>query len=211
MGHRLVRVATQAMQVIGAGFGRTGTMSLKAALEQLLGRPCYHMVELQRRPEHLPLWERALAGDPDWPRLLDGYGGAVDWPSSAFWLPLTRHFPSAKVILTERPADEWYDSFMSTIFRTLSNPAAKDPRHRAFTRALIFEHVFGGQIGDRTEVIRRYVDSGRAVRAALAPDRLLVYEPGHGWEPLCQFLQLPVPAAPYPHQNRRAEFIRAFV
>ena len=91
------------LAVIGAGFGRTGTMSLKVALERLSFGPCYHMIEEMEHPEHDALWQAASDDKPvDWERLFAGYRAAVDWPVAAFWPELASHYPEAKTHLAER-------------------------------------------------------------------------------------------------------------
>src|SRR5579884_4290855 len=108
------------LRVIGAGIGRTGTHSLKLALERLLGGRCYHMVEVFQRPEHIPVWAAAAKGEPvDYRRLLDGYVAAVDWPSAAFWPELAAAFPDAVIVLSSRDADGWWRSASRTIFEAM--------------------------------------------------------------------------------------------
>jgi hypothetical protein len=210
MSHRGERVT---LSVIGAGFGRTGTMSLKLALEQLGFGPCYHMREVLAHPEHDAVWHAATRREPiDWDALFSGYGSAVDWPVAAFWRELSRHYPGARFILSVREPRAWHASVLETIFTALSStPDPDDPQacaHRAMTRELILERTFNGRMDDPEHAIEVYEHHIRTVRDALPADRLLVYETGSGWEPLCNFLRCPVPDEAYPRSNTREEFRR---
>ena len=199
------------LDVIGAGFGRTGTLSLKLALERLGFTRCYHMLELREHPEHLPHWERAHAGAPvDWEALFSGYRAAVDWPACSYWKDYCALYTRAKVILTVRDPDAWYESVQSTIYpssvggRGSDNP---DDRARAdLQRRQIWEQTFGGRFEDRDHAIEVFRAHNRAVERTVPAERLLVIEPGAGWEPLCRFLEVDVPAEPYPRSNARADF-----
>ncbi len=199
------------LAVIGAGFGRTGTMSLKLALEHLGLGPCYHMRELLAQPAHDPLWHAATRGEcMDWDALFEGYGSAVDWPVAAFWKELALHYPHARFVLSVRDPNKWHESVLQTIFKALSStPDAGDAQartHRAMTRELILHRTFQGRLEDAGHAIAVYEGHNWAVRDGIPADRLLVYETGSGWGPLCAFLDRPVPDAPYPHSNTREEF-----
>ena len=199
------------LSVIGAGFGRTGTMSLKVALEQLGFGPCYHMREVLAHPEHDAVWHAATRRQAvDWDALFTGYGSAVDWPVAAFWRELAHHYPRARFILSVRDPQAWHASVLETIFAALSStPDPDDPQacaHRAMTRELILERTFDGRMGDPAHAMAIYERHNQSVRNTLPADRLLVYETGSGWEPLCAFLDCPVPDEPYPHSNSRDEF-----
>lgn len=199
------------LSVIGAGFGRTGTNSLKLALEQLGFGPCYHMFELLTRPEHDPVWLDATRGNPvDWDALFEGFGSAVDWPVAGFWRELSAHYPGARFVLSVRPSHKWHESVMSTIYKALSSPPERDDAearvHRTMTRELILERTFDGRLDDPDHAIAVYEQHNRAVRDSIPEDRLLVYDAGAGWEPLCAFLECPVPDVPYPYSNTREEF-----
>jgi len=204
-----------ALRVIGAGFGRTGTMSLKGALEQLGFGPCHHMLEVGQNPAQLPFWQAAARGElPDWDEVFAGYAAQVDWPGARFWRELAAHYPAAKVILSTRPADAWFDSFQATIGRVMTSPERdSDPDRRArheMARELIVEQVLGG-IVDRehaTAVFRRHEAE---VRATIAAERLLVWRASDGWEPLCRFLDVPVPDELFPHANSTEAFRARFV
>lgn len=190
------------LQVIGAGFGRTGTASMKRALERLGFGPCHHMFEVNGSPEQVEVWRAIAAGaPPDWGRALRGYRSCVDWPSAFFWRELSEAFPDAKVVLTERDADAWYASVERTILPHILNGSPE-----SVGRRLIGERVFDGRADDAEHAKAVYLANNAAVRATIPAERLLVYAPGDGWAPLCAFLEVPVPAEPYPHTNRTEEF-----
>jgi hypothetical protein len=208
--------------VIGAGFGRTGTLSLKAALEELGIGPCYHMTEMFERPTHAAIWECAAHGERvDWSELFRGYRAAVDWPAAAFYRELMDTYPEAKVILTVRDPDRWYDSARSTIYdmgRVASGPvfqalARVVPRVRQakglgrVANAVVWERTFDGNFDDRQYAIDAFKRWNEQVKAHVPADQLLVYEVKDGWEPLCRFLDVDVPdGKPFPHLNDTAEF-----
>lgn len=207
------------MKVIGVGVGRTGTLSLKAALERLGLGPCFHGRHVLDHPDRLPLWEAAAAGEPvDWHTVLAGYASTVDWPGAAFWRQLTDAFPHAKIILTVRDADGWYDSVSKTIFRMFGDGPSDDRIDEArrivpgldvftaFHRRMIWDGFFGGRFADRDYAIHVYEQHNAAVIRDVHPDRLLVVTPGAGWAPLCEFLGVSVPDEPYPHLNDPEKF-----
>lgn len=206
------------LRVIGAGFGRTGTSSLKAALETLGFGPCDHMGEVFGRPERAALWEEAVAakarGDGfDWERLYAGYAATADWPGAFFWRELADAYPEAKVVLSVRDPERWYDSTSRTIFALRHHPEAArrvgeafgDPSGLAWmprlTDLVVWDGTFGGRFADKPHALRVFAEHRAAVEAAIPPDRLLVHEAGDGWEPLCRFLGVPAPAEPYPRLN----------
>ncbi|GAA2997081.1 sulfotransferase family protein [Actinokineospora diospyrosa] len=201
------------MKVIGAGLGRTGTASVKAALEQLGLGPCYHMFEVTARPEHGEQWLAALAGDPvDWERLFTGFGSTMDWPGCSFWPELIKEYPDAKVVLTVRDPDGWYASMARTllpVWRIAADPArAGVAGYEWYGRLVtaIAQHSFAGRTDDRDHMLAAFEAHNAAVRAGVPADRLLVYAVGQGWEPLCGFLGVPVPDEPFPHLNDTASF-----
>jgi Sulfotransferase domain len=192
-----------ALAVIGAGFGRTGTESMKLALEALGLGPCHHMKEVLSNPRQTDLWRAAARGDlPDWDEAFAGYRSAVDWPSAYFWRELSAYYPDAKILLTVRSADSWYESMDRTILKVLRT--STDPA--SISKRLIAEKVFGGRLDDRAHAIAIYHANIAAVQAAFPADRLLTYNLGDGWEPLCRFLGKPVPHMPFPQSNSTAEF-----
>jgi len=218
------------MRVIGAGFGRTGTASLKAALELLGFGPCYHMSVVIAEPHRVRQWlgvgERPLPGGPaDWDEVFAGFDSALDWPAASYWRELAEHYPSAKVILTVRDPERWYDSVSTTIFARALAERRLPARRRAvrwlvarrspdfalyprMARATVHDRVFGGRIDDRAHVLDVYERHIAEVKAAIPPERLLVLDVAEGWEPLCAFLGVPVPDEPFPQSNERAAWHR---
>lgn len=191
------------LRVVGAGLGRTGTMSLKAALERLLGAPCYHMLELFEHPEHVPRWHAAARGEAvDWVDLLGGYAAAVDWPSVTFWPELAQTFPDAIVLLSMRDPHAWWKSAHATIFPSI---AEGPPEWRAMIEAL-FALRFTTKIDDEDACIEAYERHVAHVRATVPRERLIEWQPGDGWEPLARALGVAVPDEPFPHTNTTEEF-----
>ena len=207
------------LQVIGAGFGRTGTASTKAALETLLQRPCYHMFEALSHLEHQPAWLAAAAGDTAALRgVLDGYGATVDWPGCSLWQELQALYPDATVLLTVRPADRWWESYAETIHELMLMPLP-DPAEvgQELVDLSVFGHVlttrsFGSPYEEQSpdDLVAAYEQHNAAVRAGVPGDRLLEYDVTQGWEPLCDFLGVPVPDAPMPRTNDRQAFRELF-
>jgi hypothetical protein len=197
--------------VIGAGFGRTGTMSLKLALERLGLGPCHHMIELFSHPEQIPVWEEAADGAAvDWELLLADYRSIVDWPGCHFWRELTDRYPAAKVILTVREPKAWYRSASATIFRALREKPRDDPVAKAqwhVARKIIVEQTFGGSTADEALAIDVLRMHDEEVRREIPAERLLVYDVSQGWEPLCRFLAVPTPDEPFPKANTTEEFM----
>src|SRR5262245_24268422 len=199
------------LDVIGAGLGRTGTLSLKRALEELGLGPCHHMEEVIANPRQIPLWHAAGRGEPvNWGEILADYRSSVDWPSAQFWSELVDRFPDAKVVLTVRDRERWYESISKTILTMLSAPEPPpNPTLQAIlamTRDVIVSRAFGGRIDDAEHVKASFDRHNAAVKAALSPDRLLVFDVAQGWDPLCAFLNVPVPPTPFPRMNSTKEF-----
>src|SRR5581483_11275643 len=197
------------LKVIGAGFGRTGTMSLKLALEQLGFGPCYHMVEVFKH-QAFDLWYEA-SKDPahaDWATIFKGYQSTVDWPNATYWKELADAYPDAKVILTERDPDEWFDSTQATIFNDVTTSGGPDGPQGGFVRMVraVVGALFDQRLHDREVCTRVFREHNARVRATIPPERLLVYEVAQGWGPLCAFLGVPVPDAPMPKTNTTEEF-----
>jgi len=196
--------------LIGAGLGRTGTLSLKAAIERLGFAPCYHMIEILRAPERARHWlERTPAGSRDWDTIFRGYRATVDWPAAAFWRELAERYPDAKVLLSLRDAERWHASVMHTIYPMMTRSLPADApealrEFRAMVHELIVERTFDGRLGDRDHAVRAFERHNRAVIDAIPASRLLVYRAGDGWEPLCHFLDVPVPDEDFPHLNDTA-------
>ncbi|GAA4617589.1 sulfotransferase family protein [Saccharopolyspora hordei] len=202
------------VQIIGAGFGRTGTASLKAALERLGFGPCYHMFEVIAKPERVRDWERALDGEvSDWETVLGGFQSTVDWPGCAFWRELVDSYPDAKVVLTVRDPEKWYDSVHSTIYQFVQEEPGDDDfsvKLRPTIERMIWNGTFGGRFDDRAHAIEVFQRHNAAVQEAVPADRLLVYQVGEGWQRLCDFLGVPVPDVDFPHVNDAAS-IRGLV
>lgn len=200
-----------ALQVIGAGLGRTGTMTLKTALEQLGFGPCHHMVEVfAHMPVQAPFWRAAAGGAAvDWDQGLAGYRASVDWPSAHYYRELAAHYPDAKVILSRRDPERWYDSMSETILKAMTMPvfqaAGGGEPPMAFARMIIHDQTFHGDLS-RANVIAAFERHNAAVIADIPADRLLVFEAAQGWAPLCAFLGVPMPDAPFPRTNSREEF-----
>lgn len=199
------------IRVIGAGFGRTGTLSLKFALEKLGFDKCYHMMEVMNQPEHRAEWSKVHRGESiDWQALLEGFQATVDWPSCNFWREQMAQYPDARVILSLRDPERWYDSVMNTIYKsTTASLDADDPAVRygaEWAHTIIWDAVFDGRMDDKDHVIRVFNEHNESVKAEVPPDKLLVFEAADGWAPLCEFLEVPVPDEPYPRVNTTEEF-----
>jgi hypothetical protein len=192
------------LQVIGAGLGRTGTMSLKVALEQLgIGR-CHHMIEVFAASEQAPLWLAAADGRPDWEAIFGGFAAAVDYPACTHWRELAGHYPDACIILSLRDPDKWFDSVSETIFSAGMLGRMLDSPMRDFFMGNVVG-TFLDHIDDRAWMTAYFRRWNQDVIASVPPERLLVFEASQGWEPLCAFLGVPVPDAPYPRVNSREE------
>ncbi len=198
------------LKVVGAGFGRTGTLSLKIALEMLGVGRCYHMAELFQSPGHAEQWSAAADGTVNWDTLLAGYGAAVDWPSTYFWRELANYYPDSKIILTHRPTQSWIKSAKETIFSVIGTPTPEDQpimaAQKNMAKKLIIDGTFGGNIDDQLHLAAVYEKHLDEVRRTIPAERLLVYQVSEGWEPLCKFLGIPVPAVDYPKVNSTEEF-----
>jgi hypothetical protein len=218
------------LDVIGVGLGRTGTASLKVALERLGLGPCYHMMEVLDRPDRVAAW-RAIAdnaGRADWPATFAGYRSTVDWPGVGFWRELVDAYPSAKVVLSVRDPQRWYESSVNTIFQfpirrrsrlerlafdlvVRLNPSSADVPlmlEKVMWDRTFDGHMIGGRRADRQlalDFFRRHVDQ---VTAYVAPERLLVFDVAEGWPPLCDFLGIDPPAEPFPRINDSKAFNR---
>jgi hypothetical protein len=198
------------MRVIGAGLPRTGTHSLKLALERLLDEPCYHMVEVFQHLDHVPTWHAAVRGEPvDWQPVLGGYAATVDWPASAVWQTLMDAYPDAPVLLsTRRDAATWLASARATVLDSSpENKMEDDPSLPGF-EAMLRDIVagFDPDWRDDSAAMAAYDRHNTTVRRLVPPDRLVEWQAGDGWEPLCTALGRAVPAEDFPHVNTREEF-----
>lgn len=198
------------LRLVGAGLGRTGTASLKEALERLLGAPCYHMKEVFDHLDHVPLWHAAIRGDDiDWSRVLAGYAAIVDWPGAACWRSIAAAYPDALVLLSTRAdAETWHRSAEATILGDVPDEVkAAQPQLAPFGDMVgdMFA-AFDPDWRDRDAALAAYDRHNAAVRAEVPADRLVEWQPGDGWDPLCAALGVPVPAEPFPHSNTTEEF-----
>ena len=201
------------MEVLGAGFGRTGTHSLKSALEQLGMGPCHHMYEVRKRPAQVDAWLAIARGEIiDWDDVFDGFCSQADWPGSFYWRELAAHFPNAKVILTDRSPESWYRSISKTILPAteIGRKVDDDPVNRRASQ-LIYElalvRLFEGRLADREFAIQKFLNHRAEVIQTIPKERLLVFGLGDGWEPLCEFLGCEVPNTPFPNSNSTSQFI----
>lgn len=197
------------LHLVGAGLGRTGTHSLKLAIERLTGQPCYHMTEVFGKPDHVDAWRAAIVDGtmPDWGQLLAGYGATVDWPACAFWQQLADAYPEAPVLLSERSsADAWWKSMEQTIVTMLSQPVRDAQQAHTRTMSAPLMTSFCPQWPDREAVIDAYERHNDRVRETMPAERLVEWRPGDGWAPLCAALGVAVPDEPFPHVNSTAEF-----
>lgn len=192
------------LSIVGAAYPRTGTMSLKLALEQLGFGPCYHMKEVVDHPEFAPYWMDAAEGRPDWATIFEGYKSTVDAPGCYFWREIWQANPEAKVIVTERDPEKWFESANTTVFSPIWKETTAKMPLGPFFKTLTFDQ-YGERFTDRDYMIGRYVAYMDEVRRAVPKERLLVYRTGAGWGPLCEFLGVPVPNTDYPKTNSRAE------
>ena len=199
------------LRVVGAGLGRTGTHSLKLALEQLLDGRCYHMSELFDREDDTAVWTAATRGEEvDWAVFLSEFAATVDWPACAFWEQIASAAPDAVVLLSLRESPEaWWASFERTIAQALQKEVPADDEawvaRRRVTIAMM-EGTFTPDWSDRDAAIAAYERHNQHVRDTVPADRLVEWRPGDGWEPICAALAIDVPAEPFPHTNTSAEF-----
>lgn len=196
------------VRVVGAGAGRTGTLSLKNGLEQLLGEPCYHMVEVFGHPEHVALWRAAAEGEKvDWHAMLDGYGSTSDFPACLFWQEILEANPDAVVVLsTRRDSEAWWDSASQTIFAIDGSSLPPEMAEWYEMWRVVASARFTADWSDRDSAIAAYERHNAEVRASAPAGKLVEWQASDGWEPLCRALGLEVPATPFPHLNKREDF-----
>jgi hypothetical protein len=222
------------LKVLGVGYGRTGTASLKAALERLGFDPCCHMTEVMESPELVRRWQRiGEGGPPDWDSVLGNFRATVDWPGAAYWRELVDAYPQAKVVLTVRDPDRWYASAHNTILRfpmrrrnlaerllfavvrRVNPSSAQVPLlldqvlwNRVFDGRPFNGRTFPNGVPDQDYAIASFEQHNEEVKAYVPADRLLVFNVAEGWGPLCQFLDVPVPAEEFPRLNETESFNR---
>ncbi len=210
------------MKIIGAGFGRTGTTSLKLALEKLGFGKCYHMEELLKNPEGVKYWQKAFNEKKvDWENLFITYQSIVDFPGALYYKELADYYSHSKIILTIRDPEEWYHSVYSTIFSfdpgpliklkmvlmmPFSTPARKLFQVIMFNNKSTWEKYFEGNFKDKKYAIQRFNDHIEEVKNYIPKERLLIFECKEGWEPLCDFLNVEIPTEPYPNSNKQEDF-----
>jgi hypothetical protein len=193
------------LELVGAGWGRTGTTSIKLALDQL-GYRCHHMAEVFQRPADPPRFLAVANGEQaDWENIYAGFRAAVDWPTCTFWRELADAYPTAPVLLSVRDPDGWYESFRATIYHPVVNGVG-NPEWDAMVKAVIIDRDLRVDPADRDAVIAAYERHNDEVRATIPPERLCVYDVAQGWEPLCRLLGQPVPDEPFPRANTRDEW-----
>ncbi len=212
------------MRLIGAGMPRTGTLTQKVALEMLGLGPCYHMVDVLADLDQAALWQRALDGDAPWEEIFAGCDSTVDWPGGYFYRELMDFYPEAKVLLSVREPESWERSMRETVWavrhgesliRLLSSAQAHvNPQWRGFLNMidrLVWEGTFASGHAEPQQLIETMNRHNEEVKRVVPPQRLLVWSADEGWEPLCEFLELPVPDAPFPHVNDRTEFLNRII
>ena len=199
-----------ALKVVGAGFGRTGTLSLKNALEKLGFAPCYHMMEVFPRPDHVRMWHRlAFENAIDWDLLFRDFQATVDWPSARWWREIAAHYPEAKVLLSVRDPEAWYKSMIDTIYQPMKWPVPDSVPElvrlqNEMARKAILEETFDNRFEDKAHAIGVFKRHTQEVRDSIDPARLLVFDVKEGWAPLCRFLEVPIPDEPFPRLNDTA-------
>jgi hypothetical protein len=193
------------LKVIGAGVGRTATFSLKFALEHISLGPCYHMSEVfagARR--NIPFWLDVVRGKPDWDAIFEGYQSTTDYPACTYWRELAEYYPEAKVILSVRDPETWFESVSETIFsQKMQGPLEGTPTG-AMMKGVVFD-AFGGRVTDRAFMTDWFTRRNQEVIDALPPERLLAFSAKDGWSPLCKFLGVSVPKESFPRVNSRDE------
>jgi hypothetical protein len=203
------------LKVIGSGFGRTGTMSMKDALEVLGFGPCHHMIEVMENPAQPAHWKAIAAGErPDWADVFEGYSSQVDWPGAHVWHETSIAFPDARVVHTERPEDAWWNSFNGTIGKFFATYTDLElPPHIADLFGTMKDWLIDGTFSDFTDrdsAIAAYRQNNQKVRDTIPTDRLLVLNVADGWDPLCRFLEVSVPGTTFPHRHPKKEFWEHF-
>lgn len=193
-----------ALTIIGAGLGRTGTASLKVALEMLGTGHSYHMSEVLQNPAKVKDWVEASKGNADWDKIFDGYGSTVDYPGCTFWQELADFYPDAKIILTKRDPERWFESTNETIMSEMLVNGIKNSPFGELMQRIVFDSV-DNRMRDRDYMVSYFKKRCDDIVAAVPADRLLVFEVKQGWGPLCEFLGLPQPDEEFPHVNSREE------
>ncbi|KAB2343607.1 sulfotransferase family protein [Actinomadura rudentiformis] len=198
------------LKLINTGLGRTGTTSLKGALEQLGYGPCFHMFDIVGDEARIAEWEKVVCEgqDPDWEALFAGYTSAVDGPPAVYYREMMKAFPEAKMVLTVRDAERWYQSTYDTLYQFVLMNEKKAPppnslpaRIYRVTSTMVWNGLFDGRFSDKEHAIEVYHQHNKEIAQNIDPDRLLIYDVTQGWEPLCAFLGVDVPSEDFPHLN----------
>lgn len=192
------------LKIIGAGMGRTGTASLKVALETLDIGHCYHMSEVLKNPSCTTDWINVAEGNADWDKIFNGYSATVDNPACNYWKELADYYPNAKVILTVRDADKWFDSTNETIHSVGFAKFIKNSPFGEMVQKNIWD-LMENRMQDRKHMVDFFTNRTTEIIDYIAPDRLLVYQVSEGWQPLCTFLNIPIPDTAFPRINSRDE------
>lgn len=201
-----------ALEIIGPGFGRTSTNSLRVALNELGLGPTHHMHEIGNNlADLMPAWQAVARGEPpNWDAMFANYRAQVDWPGARYWRELIAHYPKAKVILSTRDPDKWFDSFSKTIGPLIAARGThEDPvaeQIAQLTQVIINDETFDGGMTDRAHATKVFRDHIAAVKAEVPASKLLIWQVADGWEPLCDFLGVPVPDTPFPNTNNTEDF-----
>ncbi len=213
------------MKMIGVGFGRTGTMSLKAALEELGAGPCFHMIDLitgENKARDLDQWVKVANDEPvDWTEVFDGWEATVDWPAATKWREIAAAFPDVPVLLNVRDFDGFYKSCANTIMAVKEAAAAGEleqdasreppaPELWGVIDKLIWEGDFQGRFKDKEWAREMYWDRVETIKREIPADRLVYWELGDGWEPLADALGVEAPDKPFPHLHDTNEFRAEF-
>jgi len=197
-----------ALKVIGAGLGRTATFTMKFALEHIGFGPCFHMSEVfAAARRNVPLWLDVTAGKPDWDTVFEGFRSTTDYPACTYWPDPAEYYPEANVLLTVRDPDSWFDSVSETIFSEGMQANLVGSPIGELMQAAVFGPFEGGDIRDRAFMTDWFERRNQQVVDAIPEERLLVFHPKQGWEPLCAFLGVPVPPEPFPRVNSRDEIM----
>ena len=201
------------LQVINAGLGRTGTTSLKIALDRIDFGPCFHMFDIVANDGLLSRWEKIVCDgqQPDWAAVFDGYKSAADGPGAVYYRQLLAAFPEAKLVLTVRDGERWYQSTCDTLYAFARKVQENRPPAHSFparmyrlTSAMVWDGLFGGRFADKDHAIAVFHAHNQEVIDSVEPGRLLVYDVAQGWAPLCGFLGGPVPSEEFPRANDTA-------
>ena len=212
-------IINMTLKVIGAGFGRTGTLSLKEALEKIGYGPCHHMKEVFLNSDQTEYFYLASMGEKvDWDEVFKDYNSTVDWPAAAYYKELSDKYPDAKIILGMRDANSWYDSASTTIY-LMSQNFPKWIRFifprtsKLFTMIdkTVFVEPFSYRFEDRESTIKVFNDHVEEVKRVIPEEKLLMHSPKDVWEPLCEFLDVPIPEEPYPWVNDSKVFAKRLI